>query len=380
MTSLSSEVSPTHVATNVGVALAIAAVLRDETGAAEQLAALDVQDVLASARHHGVAGLLRKALSHHPLLSRSLSTLLDAEVRLDGAAGSWRTQQATRVIDGLHRAGVATLVLKGDALAHTHYSAPHLRPRCDTDVLVRSGDIKRAQAVLASLGYLRQPMADRDAVRTQCSFGLTDRSQTHFVDLHWAVSIRPLFPSMTTFEELARDARPLDALGEYARTPSPVWSLLLGCIHRIGPDNDNDRLIWLYDFKLLADGLTDEEWALFWALASGRDVVEACRAGLSLADMRLRLGPAASRALARRVSPRHYEPAFEPLGRQMTTLQLLALDARAVRGVIAKARLVASHVLPDRRYMREVFHVRTRLGLVAAYVRRATVGAWRLIH
>ena len=110
MTSLSSEVSPTHVATNVGVALAIAAVLRDETGAAEQLAALDVQDVLASARHHGVAGLLRKALSHHPLLSRSLSTLLDAEVRLDGAAGSWRTQQATRVIDGLHRAGVATLV------------------------------------------------------------------------------------------------------------------------------------------------------------------------------------------------------------------------------------------------------------------------------
>jgi hypothetical protein len=126
--------------------------------------------------------------------------------------------------------------------------------------------------------------------------------------------------------------------------------------------------------------LTDEEWTLFWALASGRDVVEVCRAGLSLTDVRLGLGPIAARALARRVSPRHHEPAAEFLGGQMTTLKMIALDARAVRGTVRKARLVASHILPGRRYMREVFHVRTRLGLIAAYVRRATIGAWRLLH
>jgi len=368
--------APARAATDVGVTLAIAAVLRGDGGAVEQLALLDTQDVLVSARHHGVAGLLRKALvGRMPI---DLAALLDAEIRLDATTGTWSTQQATRVIDGLHRAGIATLVLKGDALAYTHYSVPYLRPRRDTDVLVRTGDVKRAQAVLASLGYLRQPAADRH-VDTQCTFGFTDRSQTQFVDLHWAVG-RPRVAAIATFEELARDARPLDALGEHARTPSPAWLLLLGCVHGAAALPDAGRLIWLYDFKLLADGLTEEEWALFWTLAGGRDVVEACRAGLLLADARLGLGPTAVRAIARRVSPRHHDLVYEFEGARLTTLKMIALDARAVRGVVRKARLVASHIFPDRRYMREVFHVRTRLGMVTAYAKRATVGAWRLLH
>ena len=383
MTALSRSIPAKPVA-DADVTVALAAVLRDGTDAADALAPFKTDVVMAAAAQHGVAPLLRRALvagGSQPAWAGDLVARLDRTVGDEKRQGVWRRQQTIRVIDGLHRAGVATLILQGDALAHTHYPAPYLRPRCDTDVLVRQGDVRRVQAVLASLGYRRLPIADGEPVHTQCAFEHVQGFDVHVIDLHWAVSCRPLFAAMAAFDELARDARPVDALGEHARTPSPVWSLLLACIHRVAHHNDADCLIWLYDVKLLADRLTLEEWSFFWALASHRAVVEVCRSSLSLAHERLGLGPDAARSLARVVAvPRRYEPASEFLGGQISTLRMIALDAKAVRGVGKKVKLVASHVFPDQQYMREVFHVRTRLGLIAAYARRATAGAWRLIH
>jgi hypothetical protein len=70
----------------------------------------------------------------------------------------------------LHRAGVTTLVLKGAALAYTHYPAAYLRPRGDTDLLVKPTDRAMADYALGTLRYKRENSVSRDAVHTQWMF------------------------------------------------------------------------------------------------------------------------------------------------------------------------------------------------------------------
>src|SRR5262249_51587245 len=155
-------------------------------------------------------------------------------------------REITRVLASLREAGVTALVLKGGALAYTHYPAPHLRPRGDTDLLVTREDRARAQEALDDLGYRRQNSVSRDAVHTQWMFRRHEGRLPHTIDLHWAISNRPLFARMLSFDELRRDARPIATLGADALAPAPVHALILACVHRVAHHDDAPTLIWLY--------------------------------------------------------------------------------------------------------------------------------------
>jgi hypothetical protein len=52
--------------------------------------------------------------------------------------------------------GLELIVLKGPAVAHTMYPDPSWRPFGDLDILVRSGDWRRACSLLSELGYRRK--------------------------------------------------------------------------------------------------------------------------------------------------------------------------------------------------------------------------------
>ena len=62
----------------------------------------------------------------------------------------------------LSQAGVDCVLLKGRGFAHRLYDAVWERPYTDTDLLVRSADLGRAEGVLTALGFAR---IDRDADR-----------------------------------------------------------------------------------------------------------------------------------------------------------------------------------------------------------------------
>ena len=58
------------------------------------------------------------------------------ELKGESAIELLRKHELVRVLEALARAEVATLLLKGTALAYSLYPAPTLRPRADTDVLI----------------------------------------------------------------------------------------------------------------------------------------------------------------------------------------------------------------------------------------------------
>ncbi len=110
--------------------------------------------VAAQAEMHGLAPLL---YAH----TRAAGVQLPSPVRreLQGLylrhrdANRVRTDVLCNILSAYQAAGVPALVLKGAALSHTVYPEPGLRPMSDLDILVREGDLRRAQSLLDSLGF-----------------------------------------------------------------------------------------------------------------------------------------------------------------------------------------------------------------------------------
>jgi hypothetical protein len=296
-----------------------------------------------------------------------------------------RSRELVRVLSALRDSGVEPLVIKGAALAHTHYRAPYLRPRYDTDLLVSKDDFRRTCWILFDLGFRRVNSISREAIRTQWTFERSlEGGVAEYIDLHWAISNRPLFAAMISFDELRdhairlRLANSVDSSSTRkdadVAAPGAVHALLLACIHQIAHHNGWGKLIWLYDIRLLANQLSDVEWERFVDLAARKRITRLCR------DVLLR---AASVGCSRDVIRRFDNVAETPersamyLGGAGTRWRSLMLDLQAVTGLGAKIGLVAGHAFPDAMYMRRAYGSSGVFGLSSAYVRRLGMG---LLH
>ena len=103
--------------------------------------------VIDEAVRHGVAGLLAHTAGPdlHPHLN-DLRRRLILEEEL-------RAAEMRRVIDALGEAGVRAVILKGGALAYTHYPEPWCRTRADLDLLVSRDHRRAAGRALQAIGY-----------------------------------------------------------------------------------------------------------------------------------------------------------------------------------------------------------------------------------
>lgn len=333
---------------------------------------------------HGVDGLVRRELKsrgQRAAVPPDLAVALDERARRSSMIEAVRRHELARVLSAFQANGLVTLVLKGGALAYTHYPHAHLRPRADTDLLVRKRDVARAIPALEALGYARINSVSRDSVFRQASFDRYTGSVRHVIDLHWAISNRPLFADMLSFHELVRDAVAVPALVEGARAPGPVHALLLACIHRTAHHDNSDLLFWLYDIKLLANSLSSAEWDTFLETAVTKRIAAVCYAGLRRAADRVGCSPEAVARIGELASQPGREP-LEPsaayLGVVGSGFHSLKLDLEATRGAAAKLRWMAGHVFPDAQYMRSTYGATNSLTLANAYVRRAVQGLWRV--
>ena len=68
-------------------------------------------------------------------------------------ANAVREKAVQQILKAYGDAGIQTLVLKGAALAYTIYAEPGLRPMRDTDLLVPEHQAKKAQTLLAEMGF-----------------------------------------------------------------------------------------------------------------------------------------------------------------------------------------------------------------------------------
>jgi Uncharacterised nucleotidyltransferase len=330
-------------------------------------------EVIAAARRHRL----------HLLLAASLS---GDEKRLVEAQALRRELQQAAVLDahqeqelvGLLAAcaarGVESILLKGAALAYTIYAAPHLRPRVDTDLMIRRDALPIVEDILAANGWTHPVEPQRDLSAAQSHYMKPGPAgTTSQVDVHWRIANPRVFADAISFDELHDRAVAVPSLG-WARACSTVDALLLACIHRVAHHDDEIDLLWLWDIHLLAERLSVEERVRFVALARRTTMTAVSQRGVALAVEFF--GGTASTALSAILSAGSgsVERSAQFIGgaARATTLRadLTALPTWRLRG-----RLVAEHLFPSMDYMRARYPGWPPRLLPLAYLDRIVRGA-----
>jgi len=338
-------------------------------------AASESSKLAALAIAHGVDALLWVALERSNGSAAMVREALEPRVRAAATRDLFVLRELRSTVDGLAAAGISALITKGTALAYTVYPHPWMRPRTDTDLLVRHDDVPAACRALEGRGYTRSDaLSTGELVSHQYAFERHDGNGVHHViDLHWKIVNPQVIADALSFDELWGDARVAAAIGVNARVPSFVGSIALACVHRLAHHQGNDRLIWLYDLKLLAARLTPGEWSELRDLACTNRIAGFCLDGLRSAKERLgsELPPEIEDALAAAAPA---EPSRAFVEGPVTRRDVLLSDLKVLNSWNDRIRLVREHAFPPPAFIQQRYGTTSRWLLPALYVHRLVTG------
>jgi hypothetical protein len=321
-----------------------------------------------------LADLLLRAPGRNQLEPVSRKLLEDC-VRQAAARDMSASRDVSFLFEAASHGGLDLLVLKGAALAYTHYPRPYLRPRNDLDLYIRLTDLDRAEAVLASRGYERTQEANAELWTGQRHYTKTTPAGTSHVDLHWRV-VNPLaFADVLRFDDVWSRSVSVPALGPLVRTLSPPDALLLACLHRVAHHQDRINLLWLWDIHLIASRLSAAEWDhVVWTAKSLR-MQTFCARGLSL------VGECFGTVVPEALRQANGTPADEPgaafLRDGLRPVDVACADLAALTSWRSKLALIREHVCPPVAYMRTKYARCPPVLLPLAYLHRIVRGAPR---
>ncbi|HEX6465014.1 MAG TPA: nucleotidyltransferase family protein [Vicinamibacterales bacterium] len=316
--------------------------------------ASDPDLIVERAIAHRVSGLVLRSEWARGLSSAQSASLAEA-VRLGALHAELLDGEVRAVIARLAERGVTPFLMKGAHLARTVYPSPALRPRHDTDLLIRPEDRSVTVDTLSRFGYTRSPTTSGSIILGQLALERRLRADaTHFVDVHWRIAAPLLFGQVFDANALMASAVPIPALGPHARGPALERALALACVHLVAHHWHQILLVWLYDIRLLADAIDDQDRErLVEDAVAGRYTVM-LRAALMTAR-RYFESEGLDRAIAC-VTPRvdDSEPLAALVRDGRRPVDDLWLDLRHA-GWADRARLLREHVLPPVQYMRARF-------------------------
>jgi hypothetical protein len=344
--------------------------LRHEPAPWPQSARDDLASAVVDAGEaHGVVALVGVSPSVHEWPA-TVRALLRRRLHAEAIVEPRRREALTEIVEAFGAADVPVLLLKGAHLAYSHYPHAWLRPRADTDLLVRPDDRAGADGVLRRLGYRPHTHYDGALVTHQFQY----ERDTELVDLHWKIANPHAFADVFAFDELDAAAVPVDALGPHARGPSNSHALVLACVHRVAHHDNTDRLIWFYDIHRLIAAMSPAELRGAAALADAKRVGAVCRS--SLLEAAERLATDVPSEWTRRDVNRG-EPTADFLELHRTKIDLLRSDLRALDGWRPRLRLICEHAFPPAAYIRHTYGISSPLLLPLAYVYRFARGLGR---
>lgn len=239
-------------------------------------------DFLQRSEHHGVQALL-----FHQMHGREEWLNWPGGVRREIEESNKRgvardllhRHYLARVLEQFSRRRVRCLLMKGEALAVTHYPSPGTRPRSDSDLFIRICDISEARKAMLEAGFSVVSPIYKTHQFSVCR-SRQGADAVNF-DVHWRIQNHPRFARAISFDDAFE--RSMEAPGlEGARLLCDIDALQLACMHRLGSDgHDRDRLIWIHDIHVLASGMSPEDLKRFAASAVEREVQAACLDGLT---------------------------------------------------------------------------------------------------
>jgi Uncharacterised nucleotidyltransferase len=298
------------------------------------------------ARQHGVHLLLARHLTAGERVDG-----LDDEIPAAAIVDRWRSRCAAAAVDTLASACIPSLLIKGAALAETHYAAPYERPRTDLDMLIAADAVDRADAALSGAGWVRAVEPPTSIGNAQRHYQRHEGRLTEQLDLHWRIANAQVFARALPFAELYDRSRPLPSLGPHARAPRDADALVIACLHRVAHHFDADRLLWLWDIHVLVSGLDADERAACADVARRSQLRTVCMRGLERASLRFGTGAADLLSALAADGGAAAEPSARFLDRADRTVDVFASDFVHAGGWMRRSRLLKEHLFPPRSYM-----------------------------
>ena len=333
--------------------------------------------LVREAERHDIGPLVYRALHRGGAWDRQSDGVRDALTRIAAEAAlldEVRRSRDREMIAALAASGIEPLVFKGAALGHRHYAESWLRPRVDTDLLIRSDDQAATAAVLERLGYTRAARPTGDHVTHQFTYGAGTPAGRVQYDVHWKIADPQVFADVLTYDEAALDAVPLPALGGSARAIGDVHALVVACTHRVAHHFDTDSLQFLYDVDVVARRLGEKQWDRVAAFASAKRMRRVCARGLQLAADRFAT-PVPSRIWSV-LAADGPEPSARYLEPRLRRVDILRSDLRTL-GWRARLRLLREHLLPPPAYLLASYGTTHAALLPVLYAHRIVRGAFR---
>jgi Uncharacterised nucleotidyltransferase len=199
-----------------------------------------------------------------PLLSKALTArgIDDPELpRLKGVYQfSWYRNQllftdGAALLSALEAAGVATMLLRGAAMAVAYHGDAGVRPMNDLDVLVRAGDMDRARRVAEAEGW-RLVAGSEPFERREAAAALRN-DQGRVIRLHWQPS-RNVAPEAGS-EPMWQRAIEITFRDTATRVPSAADHLVYACIDGARA-NSGSTLRWVTDGSVLIGAVPGLDW------------------------------------------------------------------------------------------------------------------------
>lgn len=250
-------------------------------------ATVDADRLVQIAIDEGVVALLHARLHGAGMAASIPLALRDGLARaaqIEAARTLYLESRCRQILACLAGAQLPALLLKGSALAHWAYAAPHLRRCGDIDLLLRSrAEVEQVLPLLAALGYHPRERAlpgDLVCFERTCVSG-ADAPFPLEIDLHWHLSSTPMFAFRFDWDELSAEAIALPSLAPNARGLAPIHAYLHACMHRMQNRSNGvaDRLKWIYDLDLLGRKFTASDWDWLATVAIERGLAGVCRDG-----------------------------------------------------------------------------------------------------
>jgi hypothetical protein len=235
---------------------------------------------------------------------------------------------------------------------------------------------------MAALGYAAPNNVGGDLISHQVTYVKELRPGVQCnLDFHWKLTNTQLFADSFSFPDLAGRSIAIPTLGSQARALGPVHALLLACLHRVAHHYDSDRLIWLYDIHLLANGMDRGEFEEFARLAAESQIKAICLRGLRLAQVwfETTLPDELINLWLSSANARRGEKSEQFFKQDLRRLDLVILDLKQLQGW-SKVRLLGEHFFPPADYMLKRYKFSSRLLLPLFYLRRIISGAWKMIR
>ncbi|MEM8725222.1 MAG: nucleotidyltransferase family protein [Pseudomonadota bacterium] len=334
---------------------------------------------------HGIALLLIEASPQLPGWPAPLVDAIKQEARVQSFWELSHAKLVSRLVETLHAAGIEALLLKGTALAYSHYPKPALRRRGDSDVLIESADRAKTRAVFEACGLVQcsdvRPLQECWKADSKMGFD-------HMIDLHWRISASSAISGLLEANTPRRKTQALPSMSPNAASIGSVDNLILICINRaqhakfgylIGEKRlfDNDRLIWAADIDLLTSSFAQSEWNDLVTSAAQSASSDIVLSGLRLAQSCLKT-PVPGQVL-KRLEQQSGDTRLTSYLSSGSGKQRLMLDLAASPTWRAKLRLIGFKLFPSKDLIHERYPDAQGWPLSVLRIRRLFAGLGKLM-